>query len=433
MAVRARHGARLIVLRSAAAAPSGRLEGVSTPTPPRGFAEPRPRVFAGGERRWANRLFSLFFAGIWLVFLTDAFTLAWDERQQLRGDTGLVVLVAFVVVYLVHFTHLRSTVWGSTGWIATSWYVGRLGVVYWVALAILAGLAAVTLGQEGASTWVFFAVSGLWTFRLRIGLAVGVVLVVLYEYLTLNVESWQHDSSILMSLVLAMAAVTGGMVAAQRQRALAEARQENAELAIQDERNRMARDVHDILGHSLTVITVKAELAARLLDVDPERARAEVADLERLARDALADVRQAVAGFRDLSLPSELARARTALAAAGIEAELPTAADAVPTHLRELCAWTLREGVTNVIRHSAATSCRITLDEFGIRIVDDGAGSSAGAPGTGLVGLQERADVVGARLVAGPLEGRGFELAVTVGTGPGPPGLAAAPHERVWS
>ena len=221
-----------------------------------------------------------------------------------------------------------------------------------------------------------------------------------------------------MSMVLAMAAVTGGMIASQRQRALAEAREENARLAIQDERNRMARDVHDILGHSLTVITVKAELAVRLMEVSPERAKVEVEDLERLARDALADVRQAVAGFREMSLPAELARARSSLAAAGIEADLPTAADAVPTDLRELCAWTLREGVTNVIRHSAATSCRVTLDERGITIADNGTGPQPGVPGTGLVGLKERAEAVGARLETRPVPPHGFELSVTASTGP---------------
>ena len=232
-----------------------------------------------------------------------------------------------------------------------------------------------------------------------------------------------------MSMVLAMAAVTWGMLASQRQRALAEARQENARLAIQEERNRMARDVHDVLGHSLTVITVKAELAARLLDVSPERARAEVADIERLARDALADVRQAVAGFRDMSLPAELARARSSLVAAGIEADLPTAADAVPSDLRELCAWTLREGVTNIIRHSGATSCRVSLEDNGITVSDNGVGHHGGTPGTGLVGLAERADAVGARLRTRTLAPQGFELSVTTTHAPGRRG--PEPHERV--
>jgi two-component system sensor histidine kinase DesK len=191
----------------------------------------------------------------------------------------------------------------------------------------------------------------------------------------------------------------------------------------------MARDVHDILGHSLTVITVKAELAARLLEVDPERARAEVADLERLARDALADVRQAVVGFRQMSLPAELARARTALATAGIEADLPTAVDAVPTRLREVCAWTLREGVTNVIRHSGASTCSVTLDETGICVRDDGTGPVPGTPGTGLLGLAERAEGAGARLRTRGLGPHGFELAVRTVTRPA--GRGADPGEKV--
>ena len=286
---------------------------------------------------------------------------------------------------------------------------------------MLATLATITVGQEGASTWVFLAVSGLWTFRLRIGLAIGAALVGIYEFLTFHVDGWSHNASISMSIVLALAAVTGGMLAAQRQRALAEAREENARLAIQEERNRMARDVHDILGHSLTVITVKAELAARLLEVSPERARAEVADLERLARDALADVRQAVAGFRDLSLPAELARARSSLAAAGIEAELPNATDAVPTGLREVCAWALREGVTNVIRHSHATTCTVALTERGITVADDGVGPQPGPPGTGLVGLRERAAAAGAVLKTRRLEPHGFELTVLAAGAPAEP------------
>ena len=107
------------------------------------------------------------------------------------------------------------------------------------------------------------------------------------------------------------------------------------------------------------MITVKAELAQKLLDVDLERARAEIADLERLSRDALTDVRRAVEGYRDITLPGELVRARVALRAAEIEAELPNSTDDVPSELRELFAWTVREGVTNVIRHSGAASCEV--------------------------------------------------------------------------
>lgn len=430
MALRPGHGAGLrAALAAASEVDSERLGAMKASEQRDGFAEPRPRLFAAEQDQgWSGRMLGLVFAGIWLVFLSDAFSAAWRHRLELRGDTALAVLALFVILYVAHFSHLRSSVWGEAGPSPHSWYATRTGVAGWVGLAVLAALSTITVGQEGASTWVFLAVSGLWTFRLRIGLALGLTLVVLYEFLTFHVDRWTHDASITMSMVLAMAAVTGGMVASQRQRALAEARQENARLAIQEERNRMARDVHDILGHSLTVITVKAELAARLLDVSPERARAEVADLERLARDALADVRQAVAGFREMSLPAELVRARSSLAAAGIEADLPTAADAVPTELRELCAWTLREGVTNVIRHSAATTCRVTLDDHGITVSDNGSthvnGSRAGdvtnhaGAGTGLIGLRERAEAAGAQLRTVVLEPQGFELSVRSGTRP---------------
>ena len=130
----------------------------------------------------------------------------------------------------------------------------------------------------------------------------------------------------------------------------------------------------------------------RLLDVDPERARAELADLERLSRDALADVRRAVEGYRELTLPGELARARTALAAAEIDAELPNSTDDVPTDLRELFAWTVREGVTNVIRHSGAR----TLHGRPRRARGRGPRRRPGhatrrTPGNGLTGLRERA------------------------------------------
>jgi len=203
---------------------------------------------------------------------------------------------------------------------------------------------------------------------------------------------------------------------------LVRAQQRNAQLAVENERTRFARDLHDILGHSLTVITVKAELANRLLDVDTERARAELEDLERLSRDALADVRRAVEGYRELTLPGELARARTALAAAEIEAELPNSTDDVPSHLRELFAWTVREGVTNVIRHSGATRCTVRLAPDAAEVVDDGSGRGASGPGirngtggTGLVGLQERAAAVGGTVTTWVDEPRGHTLRVAVG------------------
>jgi two-component system, NarL family, sensor histidine kinase DesK len=193
---------------------------------------------------------------------------------------------------------------------------------------------------------------------------------------------------------------------------LVDAYRRNENLVVENERTRFARDLHDILGHSLTVITVKAELAGRLMDVDPDRARAEVADLERLSRDALADVRRAVDGYREITLPGELSRARVALEAAGIEARVPGTTDDVPGELRELFAWTVREGVTNVLRHSRASTCEIRLGPTSAEVRDDGVGCGDGSgAGAGLTGLRERAVAAGATVVTRDLA-PGFSLAV---------------------
>jgi two-component system sensor histidine kinase DesK len=171
--------------------------------------------------------------------------------------------------------------------------------------------------------------------------------------------------------------------------------------------------MHDILGHSLTVITVKAELAGRLLELDASRAAAEIADLEELARGALADVRSTVSGYREVQVGAELASARRALAAAGIDAELPGSTDMVPARHRGLFGWVLREGVTNVIRHSGASRCVVALGEDFLQIDDDGAGPPAALrPGGGLAGLQDRAGAAGATMSIGTSDGGGFRLRV---------------------
>src|SRR3954451_12695138 len=183
-------------------------------------------------------------------------------------------------------------------------------------------------------------------------------------------EDWGCQVGTAFGIMAASVAVFGLRAVMTRNIDLVNAQLENARLAVDNERTRFARDLHDILGHSPTVITVKAELAQKLLDVDLERARAELADLERLSRDALTDVRRAVEGYRELTLPGELTRARNALAAAEIESRLPTPADEVPTELRELSAWTVREGVTNVIRHSSARTCEVRLTATSAEVRD---------------------------------------------------------------
>jgi two-component system, NarL family, sensor histidine kinase DesK len=202
--------------------------------------------------------------------------------------------------------------------------------------------------------------------------------------------------------------------------ALAQARAELARLAAENERSRIARDLHDLLGHSLTTITVKAGLARRLGQTDPGRAVQEIAEVEELSRQALADVRAAVSNYREVTLATELARGKELLRASGVAAELPSATDMVDGAHQELFGWALREGLTNVARHARATRCTVTLSATELEICDDGVGGSA-ASGHGLAGLKERIAAAGGCLEAGPRQPRGWRLRVALG-----PQVAAA-------
>jgi two-component system sensor histidine kinase DesK len=209
-------------------------------------------------------------------------------------------------------------------------------------------------------------------------------------------------------------------------RELDEAREEIAHLAafeaVAAERLRFARDLHDLLGHSLSLITLKSELAGRLLPADPNRAATEIADVERVARQSLREVREAVAGYRQPGLNAELDAARELLAAAGIDASIDATVDSLPPAIDGVLAWTVREGVTNVIRHSRARHCeiRVTRDDGTIRaeVTDDGAGGPAAlkpdTSGSGLSGLAERITEQGGHLATAARDGNGFTLSVTL-------------------
>ena len=189
--------------------------------------------------------------------------------------------------------------------------------------------------------------------------------------------------------------------------------------AADEERLRLARDLHDLLGNSLSLITIKSQLARRLLTPgDASLVANEIADIERVARESLQDVRHAVDGYRQPSLGSALAGARAALAAAGIDSTIDVTAESLPTAVDATLAWAVREGVTNVIRHSKAAACSIRLTresrEASLEITDNGAQAGSTAPGNGLRGLQERAAARGGHADAGPLPDGGFRIFVSV-------------------
>jgi len=218
-------------------------------------------------------------------------------------------------------------------------------------------------------------------------------------------------------------------------RALTEARAEVARLAAEGERTRIARDLHDLLGHSLTTITVKAGLARRLGEVDPDRAMREIGEVEELARRALGDVRSAVSGYRAASLTGELASGRELLRAVGIHAEVPGSAEVVRDDLQQLFGWVVREGLTNVVRHSQARRCTITLTRDSVEIVDDGIAAPGAPEGSGLRGVRERVAAAGGTVTAGPIGpiGRGgFRLRVEVPEAESAVPAAPAPESCRW-
>src|SRR5438309_515445 len=160
--------------------------------------------------------------------------------------------------------------------------------------------------------------------------------------------------------VVGLTAVAGQLLI-QANRQLSQAREQIARLAVGEERLRFARDLHDLLGHSLSVIALKSELAGRLIKTTPGLAAHEVEDIEKVARDALRDVREAVAGYRQPTLAAELAGAHEALTAAGIDYRAEDEHMPLPPAIEAVLDWTVREGVTNVMRHSKAKRCEIRI------------------------------------------------------------------------
>ncbi len=247
---------------------------------------------------------------------------------------------------------------------------------------------------------------------------------------------WAVPSMVLMSLgVMVIALAIGQAIAAGfavmgtvmawgighgiRQQVLQEqleaAHRRNAVLAVAAERERIGRDLHDLVGHSLTSLTISAQLARRLLDSDPEAARAQLEHIETTVRQALADVRATASGMQTVRAATEIASARTVLATVGIQAEVPTALPPLHEDLAELFGYVIREGVTNIVRHSRATHAVITVEEDSVTVADDGIGIPHGASRSGLQGLEARVVLAGGRLEVDSSE-TGTSLVATVGS-----------------
>ena len=325
--------------------------------------------------------------------------------------------VALVLVLTVLYAASYLTVW----WRGHTWPpAGRIALVC-VLFGLGLGCVAVTTPAGSPSVLGYALSAAIMLLPLAWSQWVGVVCVV-----GCGLGTWWYDGQVdtEATLILALIAVItlGLSRSARLVGKLHQARGEVRTLAVAGERARLARDLHDVLGHSLTTITVKTALARRLVESDAPKARVleEIRDTEDLSRRALADIRSTVSGQRRMSLAAELVSARAALRAAGIEADLPHAVDDVLAGLEEPLAYVLREGVTNVVRHSGARRCTVRLGARWLEVLDDGPGARAdsagagGSPGNGLTGLSERLAAVHGALTAGPLPTGGYRLRAEV-------------------
>ncbi|SDG49408.1 sensor histidine kinase [Klenkia brasiliensis] len=352
------------------------------------------------------------FAVVWLVYLLQPVHTAWGAPAPGTRVLALAALAAFAAGFAVFFHWLRRV--RAAGEPVPQAVVAAT-LVAGVALLVAAEPAA---GEDVLVGYVYLGVAAVMGLPKREALLTVAGLTASAVGLGYGLPGWEPQWDFLPELLLACFAAYGVDQVLLRNAQLSRARELVVDLAVSRERERVARDVHDILGHSLTVITVKTELVGRLIEATgPDRARTEVAEIEQLARSALADVRATVAGTREVSLAGELAAARRALGSAGIEADLPLSVEGASAAHRELYAWVLREGVTNVVRHSAARRCRVHWDAGCLEVVDDGRGVGVTAAGTGLAGLRARAEAAGARLVSGPVPGGGYRLRLVVGSG----------------
>lgn len=334
------------------------------------------------------------FASFWLVFLlAPLIAVLQPGVPQPAGTITVLSLLAFAAAY----------VWSTStmpGWADYPEGTSGLRMLRALAsrLALLAALAAPSvwlLGWLSAFYLPYVCAVILFGTTLRVGVPLVVALcTVAVSTVSVSGAGTSSIGTVLGCSCSSLAILIGRL---EEERSVREHRRREAAQR-GAERERISRDVHDLLGHSLTVLTLKAEVAQRLVRADPERAEAELAEIVDLARQALADVRATVTLLQAPDLAGQVAASRSAFAAAGVGVTIEESVASVPLSQRELLAWALREGTTNVLRHAGATHVEIRLLPGLVWIADDGAGLGGRAPGNGLAGLRHRLEEAGGTL-----------------------------------
>lgn len=348
----------------------------------------------------------------WLVCLLFPFASLIREPISLwRLVVGFFALAFFAVSYTwLMWPHPASQA-------ARGRRRSRLALLLFVILTLL--VTAFSLIDGPSWLWLFIGTSAIAGVLLpmRRAFAVVVLFTLFPLFITLDTHAGIAGVDLwwLIALILLVRGLGLDMIGVARMgeaiRELQAARRELARLAVIEERERLSRDLHDLLGQTLSVITLKSELARYLVTEEPDRCVQELFEMERVARQTLREVREAIAGYRQPTLTSELEGIRQLLEAAEIDAEIAPLNEILPSAIDATLAWTVREGVTNVLRHSRARQCRIQLlHQNGLivaEVLNDGGrreeAESAKRAGLGLAGLRERVSALGGRLEAGPL------------------------------
>jgi two-component system sensor histidine kinase DesK len=361
------------------------------------------------------------FTAVWLLFpIGFVIQVLQTDLSPVQMLSFLASIAAFVAVFL--WLMLR---YPFPAELASQELRIRLGLL--LGLAALALYIELVYGSGVPYRFMYVVVAAAVTLPTHIAAWTVVTTAVLTGAVYTIRSGWNAAAASWQDLV-PFVLIGIGMIAVSRLvvtvRQLQAARKEIARLAVAEERLRFARDLHDLLGHSLSQIALKSELARRLLPATPETEKAakEIRDIESAARKSLSEVREAVAGYRQPTLDGELIGAREMLEAAGISWWIENTAGVLPKSADAVLAWAVREGVTNVIRHSRATHCEVRLardgEEIRAEIRDDGRGSlpehEEPAVGSGLSGLAERVARSGGDFEAGPLPEGGFRLRVSL-------------------
>lgn len=322
----------------------------------------------------------------WLVFLSFFFFHPIFDHISWRE--WLVTLLAVGVFLVLYF----NIFWTKPPW-----------ALLHVAAMVLMGIGFAPF-NHGASVFIIYAACFIGftakTPKSAFQLLAGLLAIVALEswWLHLPPDFW------ITSFIVSIGVGVSNIHFAERSRAnsrLRMAQEEVEHLAKVAERERIARDLHDVLGHTLSVIILKSELAGKLIDRDPERAKAEIADVEQTSRSALAEVRNTIRGYRAHSLEAELKQALAMLETAGVMADSQTAAVSLTPAQESVVALVVREAVTNIVRHADAHHCSLRLAPANgtcrLEIQDDGRGGSQ-TEGNGLRGMRERVEALGGSL-----------------------------------